>query len=307
MRVALWLLGALAFAALWAGLVRERQHTEQLAQRTEELERLYQEVARANRMKGEFLANVSHELRTPLNAIVGFAEMLKDGTYGDLSARQAVPVDRIATSTEHLRTMVDQLLDIAKIAAGRVDINPEDVSLKAFILDVATEMESLVNERGLTLSISVGPSITRVRTDATHLRQILINLLGNAAKYTSAGGIQIRARTISAGTATTRDSSSEPLPEYVAGLKRKTWLALHVADTGIGVVAEDRERIFDEFEQVNAGARSDSPRRGTGLGLAISRRLARLMGGDLTVTSEPRHGSTFTIWLPHEAAGVAQV
>jgi len=280
LRVALWLLGALAFAALWAGLVRERHQSEQLAQRTEELERLYQEVARANRMKSEFLANVSHELRTPLNAIVGFAEMLKDGAYGDLSARQSVPVDRIATSTAHLRTLVDQLLDIAKIAAGRVDIHPEDVSLKAFVLDIAAEMESLVTERGLTLSISVGPSITRVRTDATHLRQILINLIGNAVKYTTAGDIQLRAKIVEGR------------------------LALQVSDTGIGIAPEDRERIFDEFEQVNAGPRSDSARRGTGLGLAISRRLARLMGGDLTVAGEPGRGSTFTIWLPLDAGPV---
>ena len=305
LRVALWLLGALAFAALWAGLARERHQSEQLAQRTEELERLYEEVARANRMKGEFLANVSHELRTPLNAIVGFAEMLKDGTYGDLSPRQAVPVDRIATSTAHLRTLVDQLLDIAKIAAGRVDIHQEDVSLTAFMLDVAAEMESLVNERGLTLTLSVGQAIGRVRTDATHLRQILINLIGNAVKYTSVGGIQLRARVVAGPPPgpMSPDVAAEPLPPYVAGLGRHDWVALQVSDTGIGVASEDRERIFDEFEQVNAGARSDSARRGTGLGLPISRRLARLMGGDLTVSGEPGRGSTFTIWLPHSLAG----
>jgi two-component system sensor histidine kinase EvgS len=296
LRVALWLLGALAFAALWAGLARERHQSEQLARRTEELERLYQEVARANRMKSEFLANVSHELRTPLNAIVGFAEMLKDGAYGDISARQAVPVDRIATSTAHLRSLVDQLIDIAKIAAGRVDIHPEVVSLKAFVLDVAAEMESLAAERGLTLTISVGASITKVRTDATHLRQILINLIGNAVKYTSTGGIQLRAKLLTSES----PDGAEPLPEYVAALKRKDWLAIQVSDTGIGIAPEDRERVFDEFEQVNAGARSDSARRGTGLGLAISRRLARLMGGDLTVAGEPGRGSTFTIWLPHD-------
>lgn len=300
LRVALWLLGALAFAALWAAVVRERHQAEQLAQRTEELERLYQDVAKANRMKSEFLANVSHELRTPLNAIVGFAEMLKDGTYGDLSARQAVPVDRIATSTAHLRTLVDQLLDIAKIAAGRVDIHAEDVSLKPFVLDVAAEMESLVNERGLTLTISIGPSVARVRTDATHLRQILINLIGNAVKYTSAGGIQVKAKLV------TTPDAKEPLPAHLAGLGG-SWVAVQVSDTGAGIAPEHRERIFDEFEQVNAGARSDSARRGTGLGLAISRRLARLMGGDLAVSGEPGAGSTFTIWLPHNWAGQSQL
>jgi signal transduction histidine kinase len=297
LRVALWLLGALAFAALWAGLVRERHQSEQLAQRTEELERLYEEVARANRMKGEFLANVSHELRTPLNAIVGFAEMLKDGSYGDLSARQAVPVDRIATSTVHLRALVDQLLDIAKIAAGRVDIHVEDIALKPFILDVAAEMESLAAERGLTMTISVGQPVARVQTDSTHLRQILINLIGNAVKYTNTGGVQVRA--VLAGSTST--TAPEPLPKFVAALGRNSWLALQVSDTGVGIAAEDRERIFDEFEQVNAGARSDSARRGTGLGLPISRRLARLLGGELTATSEPGRGSTFTVWLPHDA------
>jgi signal transduction histidine kinase len=301
LRVALWFLGALAFAALWAGLVRERQQAEQLAQRTEELERLYHEVARANRMKSEFLANVSHELRTPLNAIVGFAEMLKDGTYGDLSARQVVPVDRIATSTTHLRTLVDQLLDIAKIAAGRVDIHPEDVSLKAFVLDIAAEMESLVNERGLTLTLSIGPSIARVRTDATHLRQILINLIGNAVKYTNAGGIQVKAKLVQPA------DSAEPLPAHVAAVGQQSWIAVQVVDSGVGIKPEDYERIFDEFEQVNAGPRSDSARRGTGLGLAISRRLARLMGGDLTVSGAPGRGSTFTVWLPRDWVGQSQV
>ncbi len=307
LRVALWLLGALAFAALWAGLARERHQSAQLVQRTEELERLYQDVAKANRMKGEFLANVSHELRTPLNAIVGFAEMLKDGTYGDLTARQAAPVDRIATSTAHLRTLVDQLLDIAKIAAGRVDFHPEDISLKAFVLDVAAEMESLVNERGLTLTISVDSSVSRVNTDATHLRQILINLIGNAVKYTNAGGIQVRAKFTVGASRASAAATAEPLPEYVAELVRPAWLKLQVNDTGVGIALEDRDRVFDEFEQVNAGPRTVSARRGTGLGLAISRRLARLMGGDLTLASELGRGSTFTIWLPLDTPARSQV
>lgn len=289
LRATLWALSALAIAALGAGLVRERRQAMHLAERTDELERLYQEVAKANRMKSEFLANVSHELRTPLNAIVGFADLLTDGTYGDLTPRQALPVERIASSADHLRALVDRLLDIGKIAAGRVEVNPEDVSLKAFVLDVAAEMEPLVNERGLSLSISVGPSPARIRTDPAHLRQILINLVGNAVKYTATGGIQVRARPA--------DPAAGPVPATnLAG--RANWLQLQVSDTGIGIAEEDRERVFDEFEQVNAGARSDSARRGAGLGLAISRRLARLIGGDLTVVSEPGRGSTFTVWLP---------
>ena len=145
-------------------------------------------------MKSEFLANVSHELRTPLNAIVGFVDLLRDGVYGDLSARQVPPVERIAASATHLRHLVDQVLDIAKIAAGRLEVHAETIVLRPFVLNVASELESLITERGLNLSIAVGASLPRVRTDPTHLRQILVNLIGNAVKYTPAGGIAIRAR-----------------------------------------------------------------------------------------------------------------
>jgi len=301
LRTTLWMLGVIALAALLAGLARERRQAVHLAGRTAELERLYQEVARSNRMKSEFLANVSHELRTPLNAIVGFVEMLREGVYGELTPRQALPVDRIAASATHLRHLVDRLLDIAKIAAGRLEIHSEPLVLRPFVLGVASEMESLVSERGLALSIGVGPSLPRIRTDQTHLRQILINLIGNAVKYTPSGGISVRARLVGNGASPSSTDEPEPNiggPPDVA----KTWVALQVSDTGVGIAAADLERIFDEFEQVNAGARTDSARRGTGLGLAISRRLSRLIGGDLTVVSELGGGSVFTVWLPLDSS-----
>ena len=296
-RSALWLLGLIAVFALLIGLARERRQAMSLAERTTELERLYQEVARSNRMKSEFLANVSHELRTPLNAIVGFVEMLRECVYGELSPRQSLPVDRIAASATHLRHLVDRLLDIAKIAAGRLEVHPEPLVLRPFVLNVASEMESLINERGLALSIGVAPSLPRIRTDQTHLRQILINLIGNAVKYTSSGSINVRARAVGNGAVPAdqepgdRDVGPPPDPATL-------WIALQVSDTGVGIAAADQQRIFDEFEQVNAGARTDSARRGTGLGLAISKRLARLIGGDITVASEPGKGSVFTVWLP---------
>jgi signal transduction histidine kinase len=299
LRKTLWMLGVIALGALLAGLARERRQALYLAGRTAELERLYQEVARSNRMKSEFLANVSHELRTPLNAIVGFVEMLREGVYGDLSPRQALPVDRIAASATHLRHLVDRLLDIAKIAAGRLEVHAEPLVLRPFVLNVASEMESLVAERGLALSIGVAPSLPRIRTDQTHLRQILINLIGNAVKYTSNGGITIRARVVGNGAQPTSEEDTMPAVPPDGG---RPWVALQVGDTGIGIAPSDQERIFDEFEQVNAGARTDSARRGTGLGLAISRRLARLIGGDLTVSSEPGRGSVFTVWLPLDVA-----
>ena len=293
LRTALWLFGIVGLSTLLGGLYRERRHTMQLGARTAELERLYQEVARSNRMKSEFLANVSHELRTPLNAIVGFVEMLREGVYGELTPRQALPVDRIAASATHLRHLVDRLLDIAKIAAGRLEVHTEPLVLRPFVLNVASEMESLVSERGLTLTIGVAPALPRIRTDQTHLRQILINLIGNAVKYTPSGTIHVRARVIGNGAAVSDLPASDGPPD-----PERAWVALQVADSGVGIAPADQERIFDEFEQVNAGARTDSARRGTGLGLAISRRLSRLLGGDLTVVSEPGKGSTFTVWLP---------
>ena len=303
LRTALWLLGVIALAALLVGLARERQQAMQLAARTAELERLYDEVARSNRMKSEFLANVSHELRTPLNAVVGFVEMLREGVYGELSPRQALPVDRIAASATHLRLLVDRLLDIAKIAAGRLEVHPEPLVLRPFVLNVASEMESLISERGLALSIGVGTSIPRIRTDQTHLRQILINLIGNAVKYTPSGSIAVRARLI--GNGATTEEADDSLPNIGSPPDpTRPWVALFVSDTGVGIAQADWERIFDEFEQVNAGARTDSARRGTGLGLAISRRLARLLGGDLTVMSELGRGSVFTVWLPLDTTDV---
>ena len=298
LRTTLWVLSVVAVAGLLIGIARERRHTQHLAARTAELERLYDEVERSNRMKSEFLANVSHELRTPLNAVVGFVEMLREGVYGEMSPRQALPVDRIAASSMHLRQLVDRLLDIAKIAAGRLEVHLEPLTLRPFVLDIAAEMESLVSERGLSLSINVSPSLPRIRTDQAHLRQILINLIGNAVKYTQTGSIQVRAAVAVDGAAPVASESgleAGPPPTDTV-----PWLALQVADTGVGISAADTERIFDEFEQVNAGARTDSARRGTGLGLAISRRLARLLGGDLTVVSAVGRGSTFTVWLPME-------
>lgn len=304
-RFILWGVGLATLGTLLIGLLHERRQGLRLADRSAELERLSTELLRANRVKSEFLANVSHELRTPLNAIVGFVELLRDGVYGELNTRQAGPVERIASSANHLRQLVDQILDLAKMAAGRLDVQWEVIELKAFVVDLTSEIEALLKERGLTLSISVNASLPRVRTDPMHLRQIMLNLLGNSLKFTSTGGIAIRTRLIDV----TNESSSNGVNTLApAGPQTGTWIALDVADTGVGIARSDQERIFEEFEQVNAGPRTDSMQRGTGLGLPISRRLVRLLGGELTVVSETGKGSTFTVWLPMtgqpEASGV---
>jgi signal transduction histidine kinase len=318
LRWGLWALGVMGVVFLAIGLLREHQRALHVADRSVELERLYSDVKRANQAKSEFLANVSHELRTPLNAIVGFVELLRDGFYGDLSPRQVPPVDRIAASATHLRHLVDQVLDIAKIAAGRLEVHSETIVLRPFVLNVASELESLVSEKGLAFSITVGASLPRVRTDPTHLRQILINLIGNAVKYTATGTVSVRARPVGAPPGTngrtppsvrmTTPGGEDPATKRLLARAPRTgtWVALQVVDSGVGIAASDLERIFDEFEQVNAGPRGDSMQRGTGLGLAISRRLARLLGGEISVESEVGRGSTFTVWLPVNPADLTR-
>jgi signal transduction histidine kinase len=298
-RLAMWAIGLAMIGALSIALVRERREGLRVAERSTELERLSTELLRANRAKSEFLANVSHELRTPLNAIVGFVDLLRDGVYGELAPRQVNPVDRIAASAGHLRHLVDQILDIAKMAAGRMEMHPEPVDLRPFVIDVASEFEALISERGLNLSLAIGGSLPRVRTDPTHLRQIIVNLLGNAVKYTPTGGIAVRARVIDERNTTRLPGEPSPAGAPQGGL---AWVALQIADSGIGIARGNLARVFEEFEQVNPGPRGDSMHRGTGLGLPISRRLARLLGGDITVESELGKGSTFTVWIPVNGA-----
>jgi signal transduction histidine kinase len=300
LRLALWLMGIATLTALTLSLVHERRLIRRIAQRSAELERLSAELLRANRAKSEFLANISHELRTPLNAIVGFVDLLRDGVYGELAPRQISPVQRIESSATHLRHLVDQVLDLAKMTAGRMEVHTEAIDLRPFVLDVTTEIEPLATERGLVLSMTIASTIPRLRTDPGHLRSILVNLLGNAAKYTTEGGITVSARVVDA---------TEPVPDRLrvppmSPPAALPWIAVQVADTGIGIDPADHDRIFDEFEQVSAGPRGDSARRGTGLGLPISSRLARLLGGTITVESELGKGATFTLWLPVESADV---
>ncbi len=294
-----WLLVAVG-AIIFVLVVRHlRSQARRLQERSKELEHLSAELIRVNKMKSEFLANVSHELRTPLNAIVGFTDLLREGVYGELSPRQSGPVQRIEASAGHLRHLVDQILDLAKMAAGRLEVHAETIDLRPFVLDVASEVEPLVAEKKLYLSLALGAALPRVRTDPTHLRQIIVNLLANSVRYTTEGTITVRTRVVSATDpslpAHLRPPQDAPIPST------RPWVTIQVADTGIGIGRNDQTRIFDEFEQVNAGPRGDSMNRGTGLGLPISRRLARLLGGDVTLESELGKGSTFSVWLPGEA------
>ncbi len=315
-RLQLWAVALAALGALALGAWHERRQTRRIADRSRELELLSQELLRSNRAKSEFLANVSHELRTPLNAVVGFTELLRDGVYGELTPRQSGPVGRIEASASHLRELVDQVLDLAKIAAGRLEVNAEMVELRQFVLDVASEVEPLLTEKSLGFSLDMGAGTPRLRTDPSYLRQILLNLLANAANFTEQGSVTVRTRVIDSpgsgvaaglvvatgalgaiGTTTTLTAAVGP-PQSRNRDPSLSWVTIQVCDTGPGIAPRDQERIFDEFEQVNAGSRGGAERRGTGLGLSISRRLAQLLGGDLTVESELGRGSIFTVWLP---------
>jgi signal transduction histidine kinase len=290
-----YIVAVVVFVGLGLLLQHERRQAQKLVERSKELERLSAELLRASRMKNEFLANVSHELRTPLNAIVGFVDLLREGVYGELAPRQIKPVERIEVSANHLRHLVDQILDLAKMVAGRLDVHTEVLDIRSFILDVASEVESLLNEKDLSLSLTMGGALPRIRTDPIHLRQILVNLIGNAIKYTDKGTIVVRTRTIS-----WKGALALGMPDSLLETSKPegTLLLIQVTDPGIGILLTNQERIFEEFEQIGAGPRTDSVNRGTGLGLAISRRLARLLGGDMSLVSQVGEGSSFSLWLP---------
>jgi signal transduction histidine kinase len=294
-----WVIATAAAAVFVAFLLYERVRRRRLRERSLELEHLSFELARANRAKSEFLANVSHELRTPLAAIVGFVDLLRDGSYGELGPRMVGPVEHIQASAEHLQALVDQILDLAKLSAGRLELHREPLSLRAFVIDVASEIEPLLIAKGLALSLQVPATLPRLSTDPTHLRHILVNLLGNAVKFTAAGSVVVRAAQVQDPARLLSEATAKQRPLLAAG---GAWVALQVVDTGIGIAERDHQRIFEEFEQVDAGSRGDSGRRGTGLGLSITRRLARLLDGDITVESEAGRGSTFTCWLPIDPA-----
>jgi signal transduction histidine kinase len=294
-----WLVGSLLLLVVWLLVVREEAQSRRFAERTEELELLSrdlldanvrleersQQIAEANRAKSRFLANVSHELRTPLNAIVGYNSLARDGIYGELSAPLRGVHDRIAAAADHLLGLVNDVLDLSKIEVGRMAVEPQPVNLGSLVDAVATVIEPMASAKRLHVDVVVARDLPVLHTDPGHVRQILLNLVSNAVKFTERGAITIVAR------------RQEPdLGEGVVVI---------VEDTGIGIAHEDHDRIFQEFEQVRPSGRGDSLERGTGLGLAIARKLARLLGGDVKVRSAPGAGSRFILTLPRSSPTVS--
>jgi signal transduction histidine kinase len=239
-----------------------------------ETEEKSRELLKASQHKSQFLANMSHELRTPLNAIIGVSEMLREDA--EAAKQDTEPLDRVLGAGRHLLALINDILDLSKIEAGRMELHLDSFALAPLINDVVKTIEPLAAKNTNQVAVSCDAATGTIHTDQMRLRQALLNLLSNANKFTERGTITIDARH---GQENGRD-----------------WIALAVTDTGIGMTAEQMGKLFQEFSQ----ASSTTARKygGTGLGLVISRRFCQMMGGDITVESEPGRGSTFTIRLP---------
>ncbi len=249
----------------------------------EEIQDKSRQLEMASEHKSQFLASMSHELRTPLNAIIGLTEMMvaNAARFGTEKAQE--PLGRVHRAGTHLLGLINQVLDLSKIEAGKLELSPELVNLVPLIDEVVGTARQLAEQNKNRLVVDCQENLGAVTIDPMRLRQILLNLLSNACKFTKQGEVRLRARRVVDG---------------------HNWVELAVADTGIGMTADQQARLFQEFSQADA----TTARRfgGTGLGLAITRRLARMMGGDVTVTSEPGKGSVFTVRLPGSAGPMAR-
>jgi signal transduction histidine kinase len=238
---------------------------------SDELGRLYTELAATSQHKSEFLANMSHELRTPLNAIIGFSQVLQQQMFGELNVKQVEYLDDILSSSQHLLHLINEILDVAKVEAGRMELHPSVFAVSPTFQKAVAMVRERAVRQGVAISANVDPSLKFIAADERRLNQILYNLLSNAVKFTPQGGrVELSASVVG-------DS-----------------VEVSVADTGIGISANDAGKIFDEFYQAKPGVAHE----GTGLGLALTKRLVQLHGGEITFVSAPGEGSTFSFTLP---------
>jgi signal transduction histidine kinase/DNA-binding response OmpR family regulator len=247
----------------------------------EELGRLYQQLQSFSENKSQFIANVSHELRTPLNAIIGLTEMMVTNAARFGTEKAQDPLNRVKNAGTHLLGLINQVLDLSKIEAGKLELNPASVDLTPLIDEVVGTARQLAEQNKNRLVVDAPDNLGALTVDPMRLRQILLNLLSNACKFTKQGEVKLRARKLVDG---------------------RGWIELAVADSGIGMTAEQLGKLFQEFTQADASTAQRFG--GTGLGLAITKRFCTMLGGDVTVESIPGRGSTFTIRLPDQ--GVAQ-
>ncbi|MDQ3070851.1 MAG: ATP-binding protein [Acidobacteriota bacterium] len=255
--------------------VKVHEATAELAEQNELLRRQHIALEQASALKSQFLANMSHEFRTPLNAILGYTHMTIQGIAGELSTPQKRNLTRIDSNSRHLLGLINDILDITRIEAGRMPLNLSTFGVKDLIQEVLAEMEPIVARRPqLEVISTISAKLAPVRTDRQKVKQIVLNLLSNALKFTEQGGVYIRA---------VHDA-------------RTKMVAISVRDTGMGIAPEHQAQVFEDFRQLDS-----SPSRGhggTGLGLSICRRLAQMLDGGITLESEMGHGSTFTLRIP---------
>ena len=246
--------------------------TADLAEQNTRLQWQSRELEKANRLKSEFLASMSHELRTPINALIGYASLMLDRIYGDLTPRQEEGLNRIQGAAQHLLALINDILDLAKIEAGRMPLHLDDVTLDDIITEISQQIEPLVKKKSLKFSVDMPARGIVLHTDRTKVKQILLNLLSNAVKFTHHGGISV---------AISRDEED---------------LRFDVTDTGIGIRESDLDSIWEDFRQVDQSRTREFG--GTGLGLSITRKLVDALGGHVFAESVYGKGSTFTVVLP---------
>lgn len=268
----------------------EEETKAALLERNTALETANRNLDQANRTKSAFLANMSHELRTPLNAIIGFSEVLEDQTFGTLNAKQTKYVCNVRNSGKHLLNMINDILDLSKIEAGKLELRREKFPLAATVDGIMGIVQVLANKKSVTLTYEIDPALQEIEADPKHFKQVIYNLLSNAVKFTPEGG----------------KVNLSALAQEAADPDSRRYVLISVSDTGIGIAPEDHSKVFSEFQQVD-----DSYSRhqeGTGLGLALSKKLVELHGGEIGFTSEKGRGSTFTFTIPlmHCPEGVGE-
>jgi signal transduction histidine kinase len=245
----------------------------------DEIQDKNQQLQMASENKSQFVSSMSHELRTPLNAIIGLTEMMVTNAARFGTEKAQEPLQRVNRAGTHLLGLINQVLDLSKIEAGKLELNPQTVQLAPLIEEVIGTARQLADQNKNRLTAEAPDDLGSLTVDPMRLRQVLFNLLSNACKFTKEGEVRLKAKRVADG---------------------HEWIELAVVDSGIGMTLEQQAKIFEEFTQAD----SSTAQRfgGTGLGLAITRKLARMMGGDVTVTSEPGKGSVFTVRLPGNAA-----
>jgi PAS domain S-box-containing protein len=274
--------GGLLVSAAIRDVTEQRRLQEQLERKNEELEEQYRRGQEANRLKSEFLANMSHELRTPLNAIIGFSEILHDGKAGELAPQQKEFTGDVLASARHLLQLINDVLDLAKVEAGKIEFHPEPVDLVRLVSEVRDVVRTLVARKRLKVTTEVDPDLTGLVLDPGKLKQVLYNYLSNAIKFSNDGGEVF----------------------VTATPKGAHHFRLEVRDTGIGIRREDLARLFVEFQQLDTSIAKKY--QGTGLGLALTKRIVIAQGGSVGVSSEFGRGSAFHVILPRQTAPGAE-